>query len=739
MPRNIVLLSDGTGNSASKVWRTNVWRMFEAIDLTGTSQVAFYDDGVGTSSFKPLALLGGAFGWGLKRNVLDLYKFACRNYKDPTDEIFAFGFSRGAFTIRVVIGLILHQGLVPFQTEGELESKARAAYRAYRRDRYHSIFRIEDLFRAIRDFFVGRDYDPAKNIHVQRIRFLGLWDTVAAYGLPIDEMTLGFSRWIWPLELPSRTLHPKIERAAHALALDDERTTFHPVLWNETGEKPVYASDGRRFTKDQRISQVWFAGVHCNVGGGYPDDSLAHVPLCWMMDQAQACNLRLKQSPAAYIAAVSVRDKDGRKYDSRSGLGGYYRYGPRKLIDLCHMRVPGRPDDTVEIALPKIHESALKRTKEDVHHYAPIVLPAEYEVVTDAGEILLAKQSPYETSQEAANRSARQEAVWDVVWMRRVVYFLTVGTSLYLVAYPLSRKIDDALVYSTSIRPISDLIGLFGGFLPSIFSVWIDAYQASPGRFLTVVGVLTGLLMCSAWLNARIGDRMRTIWRTPSSAGTTYRSLLYRLRTSKPYRDALKSLKYRLAPGFFALLFVYLALTLTSHLAFTFADSAGIVCQSSPDAKLIASDASPVTKSFNTKGLCVGTGVIADQGSKYKIEVKELSQWVSHDIPTSMRGYHLNDLGMFDRARMTLLWPLKRAFIRPFSTVIVRFGTSGNDEDFLDLSRHGPNDYHQETITARRGGEIFVYVNNAVLALPGLADAISRNNKGEAQITIHKL
>src|SRR6202166_2739148 len=85
MSRNIVLLSDGTGNSAAKVWRTNVWRTFEALDLSGNDQVAFYDDGVGTSSFKPMAILGGAFGFGLKRNVIDIYKFVCRNYRSSDD------------------------------------------------------------------------------------------------------------------------------------------------------------------------------------------------------------------------------------------------------------------------------------------------------------------------------------------------------------------------------------------------------------------------------------------------------------------------------------------------------------------------------------------------------------------------------------------------------------------------------------------------------------------------------
>ena len=91
MTRKIILLSDGTGNSSATIWRTNVWRVFESIDLFGDNQVAFYDDGVGTASFTPLAILGGAFGYGLKRNVIDIYKFACRNYRSDTDEMCSNG------------------------------------------------------------------------------------------------------------------------------------------------------------------------------------------------------------------------------------------------------------------------------------------------------------------------------------------------------------------------------------------------------------------------------------------------------------------------------------------------------------------------------------------------------------------------------------------------------------------------------------------------------------------------
>jgi hypothetical protein len=109
MTTRVILLSDGTGNSASKVWRTNVWRVFESLDLTGSDQVAIYDDGVGTSSFKPLAVLGGAFGWGLKRNVIDLYKFVCRNYRSSNEPSMG---SKWLETLREIAPQVEHVGFM---------------------------------------------------------------------------------------------------------------------------------------------------------------------------------------------------------------------------------------------------------------------------------------------------------------------------------------------------------------------------------------------------------------------------------------------------------------------------------------------------------------------------------------------------------------------------------------------------------------------------------------------------
>ncbi|MGQ0686132.1 phospholipase effector Tle1 domain-containing protein [Bradyrhizobium sp.] len=231
-----MVLSDGTGNSAAKIWRTNVWRLFEAIEKQKSNQVAFYDDGVGTSPFKPLALIGGIFGYGLKRNVLECYKFICRNYREG-DEIYLFGFSRGAFTIRVLVELIEAQGLIRYSnSETELNRLAAAAFRAYRA-KLHTIFRIEQPFRLLRDLLLRTPYHKLPvNPKRPSIQFVGLWDTVSAYGLPLEEMTRIVSLFFFPLELCSDRLPPFVSKACHALSLDDERKTFHPLLIRETPE-----------------------------------------------------------------------------------------------------------------------------------------------------------------------------------------------------------------------------------------------------------------------------------------------------------------------------------------------------------------------------------------------------------------------------------------------------------------------------------------------------------------------
>jgi uncharacterized protein (DUF2235 family) len=756
-PKNIVLLSDGTGNAAGKVWRTNVWRLFQALDLTNSAQVAIYDDGVGSSSFKPLAILGGVFGWGLKRNVLDLYKFLCRNY-EPDVRIYAFGFSRGAFTIRVLLGLVANQGLVQFETEARLEEQAAAAYRAYRKARYHSVLHVETLFRGVRDlalWILGHRYDPSANLPAPPIRFVGLWDTVAAYGLPIEEMTRGVNQWILPLELPSRRLGKTVQRACHALALDDERTTFHPVLWSERLERPAPPdAQGRRWAKEERISQVWFAGSHSNVGGGYPDDSLAHVSLIWMMTEAAHCGLRFKAAPDtdpdAVLNARSSADKDGRLYDSRRGLGGYYRYGPRKIYDLCHRRASRREDDEVTIDLPKIHESAIDRVVNGAHAYAPIGFPARYAVVMRSGEILEGERNPFETPQQAQTRAQIQENVWDLVWWRRGVYFATLAASAYLALFPLLHRIDRANEFSTPLRMVSDAVRLAGAVLPDFANWWLDAYAAAPGRFLAGVLLLLVFMSAGSVLGGMISGAMHAIWRTilwerKMPTGAAPRGLVYWLRTRPAYQKIQRALKRHVVPFGFAVLLLYLGAALVSHVAFDIADAAGVYCHARADGALTRLDQKRevTVEGFATSSMCWSTGIELLEGRRYRITISAPRDWRDGRIPAALEGFEIVELPTTaDRVAMFSGLPLRRVLNRPWFRPIARIGAVGADEYPLDPdTRAGVevSDALVADIRARRSGELFLYVNDAIIGLPRIADTFYLNNTGSAQVKVERL
>ena len=443
--QTIVLLADGTGNSSGALCKTNVWRLYQALDLgpppaSGQGQIVYYHDGVGTSSFKPLAVLGGAFGWGLKRNILDLYTFLCRNYA-PGDRIYAFGFSRGAFTIRLLIGLVVSQGILDCSEE-QLAYATRDAYRKYR----HSFNQTGGLvgpLRWLRDHVIHAwrrlkkqtPYAAIRAHHPKEgIDFVGVWDTVSAYGMPVAEMTRGIDHWVWPLSMPNYGLSAKVKRARHALALDDERDTFHPLLWDEQHE---YRLIQEGTVPPDRLQQVWFAGMHSDVGGGYPDDALAHVPLNWMIAEAKATGLRFNDDAMAIIERTM--NESGPIHDSRRGVAGYYRYQPRKMSARVEPRDPSTlimQDPDLEHGLLRsvhVHASVLNRIRRGADCYAPIVLPRDYEVV---GPV----QGPPETAAEAATRATQQEYVWNQVWRKRLTYFATVAVSLILAAMPLIQK-----------------------------------------------------------------------------------------------------------------------------------------------------------------------------------------------------------------------------------------------------------------------------------------------------------
>lgn len=761
MGRNIVLLSDGTGNSSAKVWRTNVWRVFEALDLSGSDQVAYYDDGVGTSSFKPWAVLGGAFGFGLRRNVLSLYKFACRNYRDDSDKLFGFGFSRGAFTIRIVMGLIDSQGLIKAGNETELDSLASAAYRAYRKDRYKRL-KLERPYQWVRNLF-GPNYPPAGIRKGIKIRFIGVWDTVAAYGMPVDEMTRGIHQYLWPIELPNNTLAASVSRACQALALDEERTTFHPQLWKEDsahdpGDVPEVDMTARRYIKDERISQVWFAGVHSNVGGGYPDDSLAYIPFVWMITEAQRCGLKFKSDyandptnpdvmradPDTFKNAISKRDKDGRLYDPRKGLGGYYRYGPRKLVPDFYPQVAKKEDDEVAVGRAKIHESVFKRIGNHAHAYAPVGLPPIYDVVKDDGEVVTPDQYGFERNDAAARRAQSQEYVWNEVWKRRIVYFATVAATFVLIIFPLVSGAERADEYYSPIRWVSDLVRFVGKFLPGFASTWTDGYARAPGSFLVMAAFVGGFLACGTWIARRMANLMGAIWQgTAANPPGLPDNWIYRLRSWPGYIAFHEGLKRTVAPFFFAVMFAYLGIGIISHISFDVWDVAGQTCvdhdkdPNVPVATALQVDESRVID-FKTSDLCKPTGVLlAANGARYYVRVDPVEHWHNGMMPLPAGGFSSKEPpAWYQRIWLTALLPLRRELFEDWFRIVLRYGRIGGEETTFEPDPTDP--LIQDNIKPTREGELFVFVNDAVIGIPGVYDALYRYNRGSGRLTVKR-
>jgi uncharacterized protein (DUF2235 family) len=253
--KRIVICCDGTWNRPDQVHQgetcasnvTKIARCIAAVDPLGIPQLVFYDKGVGTGHFDRLR--GGAFGWGIKKKILDAYRFLIINYKPP-DELFFLGFSRGAYTVRSTFGLIRNSGLLKPKFIHKLED----AYALYRRrdDASHPDAVESELFR--------RSYSTEP-----RAKFMGVWDTVGALGLPVGGL-LQFINKRWSFH--DMTLSSWVDNAFQALAIDERRKPFQAAIWDQSAN-----------ANGQVLDQVWFSGVHSNVGGSYPRAGLSDIAL----------------------------------------------------------------------------------------------------------------------------------------------------------------------------------------------------------------------------------------------------------------------------------------------------------------------------------------------------------------------------------------------------------------------------------------------------------------------------
>ncbi len=337
--KNIIICSDGTGNRGGKGHGTNVWHLYNGINLRSheIEQITHYDDGVGTDDNKYLRAFGGAFGWGFSKNVKRAYKFLIRNWNQD-DHIYMFGFSRGAYTVRALAAFVAKCGVIDgAQTESEKEQNEL----------------INQLVSDYHNKRVDESYDEVKVIRPILIRMVGVWDTVSAIGLPFDILLKKLISKIFRFNFSDHNLSDNVALGMHALAIDDERRTFHPTLWN--------ARKG--------IEQVWFSGVHSNVGGGYPKQEMSYVTLEWMLSKCKWNGTNGIVFDADFEEEVRRNaNVHGRLYDSRAGAGAYYRYAPRDIGRLCREN---------NIKTVKIHQSVFDRIQHKTAAYNPGAIPAD--------------------------------------------------------------------------------------------------------------------------------------------------------------------------------------------------------------------------------------------------------------------------------------------------------------------------------------------------------------------------
>jgi uncharacterized protein (DUF2235 family) len=364
MGKNVVICCDGTANQFTKD-NTNVIKLYSALIDDPGRQTIFYHPGVGTWE-APGALttwgrevtiaLGKAFGYGLESDIAAVYAFVMNNYRAAdNDKLFFFGFSRGAYTVRAVASLLhafgvlrpAHETSIPYAirlmnsigqgTKGSLDA-----------------FCVIDRFRATFSVDAAKTY------------FIGAWDTVSSVG------------WISnPLHIPYSASNPDIAIARHAVSIDERRSFFRQNLW--------WPSGGPGKAGPQDLKQVWFAGAHCDIGGGYAEEEsgLSKIALRWMFKEAEAKGLLVDAGRRdAVIAAGQGPDANGPMHDELIGQLGWHivEYVPKRHYDRETGKTEFRANRGQPRHLPRgalIHESAFKRANYTVPK------PEDYKVETD--------------------------------------------------------------------------------------------------------------------------------------------------------------------------------------------------------------------------------------------------------------------------------------------------------------------------------------------------------------------
>lgn len=274
--KRLITCTDGTWDKPGdkidgKSLDSNVCLLYNAIPETardGIQQLKVYDTGVGSGYSLKDKLMGGISGEGIDKKIKDVYTFLILNYEQE-DDIYLFGFSRGAYTARSLAGFIRNCGILKPEFLHLLDK----AYSLYR-DRNDYTTPDSDMMVSFRRNYCFEN--------VTRIKFIGVWDTVGSLGIPFPWFNL-YNKERYKFH--DVTLSSTIDYAYHALAVDERRKLFKPTLWQ--------ASTNQQHGATIALEQRWFAGVHCNVGGGYEERGLSNQTLLWMAEKAEMTGLFL--------------------------------------------------------------------------------------------------------------------------------------------------------------------------------------------------------------------------------------------------------------------------------------------------------------------------------------------------------------------------------------------------------------------------------------------------------------
>ena len=349
--KRLAVFLDGTWNTLNN--NTNVWRL-KSLSAETEEQRVYYSQGVGTRRGETAR--GGIAGYGIDNEIIDAYAWLIQNF-DVGDEIFIFGFSRGAYTARSLSGLISKCGVLKLGAPLSIE-QLYDRYRLYRATTIRALLGSELPKDASLE-----DQWLVKYSQATQIKFIGVWDTVGSLGLPVGSAEAKVHRFRF------LDTHLRLDNvnAFHALALDEHRKNFEPTFWTKTVQHGETGAADRAIDK---VEQRWFVGAHANVGGGYPSDPLAQLPLKWLMDKAKATGLVFRGQVIVDTAQVVPPIMDS----YREFAHGFYRFVSRPFYRPVGMPPERGTNATTSRINETIDGSVFKRWRLDKNYRPPNIV-----------------------------------------------------------------------------------------------------------------------------------------------------------------------------------------------------------------------------------------------------------------------------------------------------------------------------------------------------------------------------